>query len=223
MKLMYFYLVLAVPTYQLVSGQSPSIKYHPFFITGQLTHSLETTPLTPLTQNRMSADLTSSPSGKELSSQPPPYQLESVQVQPPSLEEEIKEFEGKYANLVHSVLVSFQQSSVSFSDIQACLMSLPVSLKLQLGNLLESKARQLSQASSISELFLILSASPYWNFHNPNLLSHLVEQFGDDQTKQQKDKYLEELRGFRMRTKVKDFIGKWTGASQSDNQELVLE
>jgi len=168
-------------------------------------------------------ELPSQPPPYQLSCQPPPYQLESVQVQPPSLEEEIKEFEGKYANLVRSVLVSFQQGSVSFRDIQACLMALPISLKLQLGNLLESKARQLSQASSTSELFFILSASPYWNFYNPNLLSHLVEQFSDEQTKQQKDKYLEELREFRMRTKVDDFISKRTGTSQPDTQELVVE
>ena len=122
-----------------------------------------------------------------------------------------------------SVLAAFQQGSISFRDIQACLTALPISRQLQLGNLLQSKALQLSQASSIKELFLILSETPYWNFLNPGLLSHLVEQFGDGPMKQQKNKYLEELRGFRMRTKVDDFMGKWTGTSQPDTQELVVE
>ena len=140
-----------------------------------------------------------------------------------SLEDEIREFEEKYANLVRSVLVAFQQGSVSFRDIRACLMALPISLKLQLGNLLQNNASQLSQASSISELFLILSGTSYWNFLNPNLLSHLVEKFGDGQTKQLKDKYLEELRGFRTRTTIEDFPGKWTGPSETDTQELVVE
>ena len=153
----------------------------------------------------------------------PPTNLESAQVKPLSIEEEIDEFEVKYAKLVHSVLVSFQQGSVSFRAIQACLMALPISLKHQWVDLLGSQARQLSQASNIGELFFILSTSPHWNFYNPYLLSHLVEQFGDEQMKQQKDKYLEELREFRMRTKVNDFIGKWTGASQPSTQELVLE
>jgi len=144
-------------------------------------------------------------------------------MQPLGIEEEIKQFEEKYRNLVHSVLVAFQQGSVSFRDIQACLMALPISRQLQLGNLLQSKTRQLFQASSIKELFLILSETPYWNFLNPSLLSHLVEEFSDGQTKQQKNKYLEELRGFRMRTKVDDFMGKWTGTSQPDTQELVVE
>ena len=122
---------------------------------------------------------------------------------------------------MRSVLVAFQQGSVSVDDIQAFLMAPPTSL--QLGNLLQNKARQLSEASSINELFYILSGSPHWNFYTPYLLSHLIKEFGDEQLKQQKDKYLEELREFRMRTKVDDFIGKWTGASQSDTQELVLE
>ena len=156
-------------------------------------------------------------------SQPPTYQLESAQVQPLSIEEEIKEFEEKYARLVQCVLVAFQQGSVSFTDIKARLMALPISLQPQFSNLVQNKARQLSEASSISELFFILSGSPFWNFYNPYLLSHLVDRFGNRQTKQQKDKYLEELRGFRMRTKVDDFMGKWTSASQPDSQELVLE
>ena len=220
---------------------------------GQLSPPPEATPLppSPLTpQSSVGADSPQpSPSAEELSSQPlpnwspsksptyqqpsqtptyhhpsqPPTNLESAQVKPLSIEEEIDEFEVKYAKLVHSVLVSFQQGSVSFSAIQACLMALPISLKHQWGDLLGSQARQLSQASNIGELFFILSTSPHWNFYNPYLLSHLVEQFGDGQTKQQKERYLEELREFRMRTKLDDFMEKWTGASQPDTQELDFE
>ena len=102
-------------------------------------------------------------------------------MQPLSIEEEIKEFEEKYARLVQCVLVAFQQGSVSFSDIQASLMALPTYLKPQFGNLLQSKACQLSEASSICELFFILSGSPYWDFYKPYLLSHLVEEFGNRQ------------------------------------------
>jgi len=222
-----------------------NIEYHPFSTTGQLTPPPEAAPLTPPTpptlltpptplvpQSNVGADSPRhSPSVEKLSFQHPTYQhpsrpptnLERVQVQPQGIGEEIKQFEEKYRNLVHSVLVGFQQGSISLRDILACLMVLPISRQLQLGNLLQNKARQLSQASSIKELFLILSETPYWNFLNPSLLSHLVEEFGDGPTKQQKNKYLEELRGFRMRTKVKDFMGKWTGTSQSDTQELVLE
>ena len=86
----------------------------------------------------------------------PPTNIESAKAQPLSLEEEIKEFEEKYRNLVRHVLVAFQQGSVSFDDIQAFLMAPPTSL--QLGNLLRSNALHLSQASSISELFYI----PFW-------------------------------------------------------------
>jgi len=205
-------------------------KYYPFSITEQLTCPPDATPLSPFTpptplipQSSVVAESPKpSPSVEELPSQPP-TNLESAQMQPLGIEEEIMQLEARYTNLVHSVLVSFQQAGVSFNDIQAYLMELPMSRQLQLGNLLQSRALQLSQASSISELFFVLSTSPYWNFLNPSLLSNLVEQFGDEQMKQQKNKYLEELRGFRIRTKVDDFMGKWTGTSQPNTQELVVE
>ena len=112
------------------------------------------TPFTPLTpQSSVGADLPQpSPSVEEpssqtptdkLSSQPSTYHhpsqpstsssLESAQMQPLSIEVEIKQLEEKYRNLMRSVLVAFQQGSVSLRDILACLMALPISLKLQLG------------------------------------------------------------------------------------------
>jgi len=54
----------------------------------------------------MGADLPQpSPSAENLSSQHPTYQIEGAQAQPLiGLEEEIRQFEEKYANLVVSVL-----------------------------------------------------------------------------------------------------------------------
>ena len=168
----------------------------------------------------MGADLPA----ENLSSQHPTYQIESAQAQPLiGLEEEIRQFEEKYANLVRSVLVAFEQGNVSLSDMKTCLITLPISLKLQLGSFLQSNALQLSQDQNIRGLFIVLSGSPSWNFLNPNLLSHLVDKFGDGKTKQLRDKYLKGLTGFRMRTKVDDFIDKWTGQSQCDTIELVME
>jgi len=165
-----------------------------------------------------------SPSAENLSSQHPTYQIESVQAQPLiGLEEEIRQFEEKYANLVCSVLVAFEQGNVLLSDIKKCLITLPISVKLKFGSFLQSNALQLDQAQSISGLFFVLSGSPSWNFLNPKLLSHLVDKFGDGKTKQLRDKYLEELTGFRKRTKVHDFIVKWTGQPQFDTKELVME
>ena len=147
-------------------------------------------------------------------------QLQGVQAHPLSLEEEIKQFEEKYADLVASVRNAFKRGGGSFEKVRNCLLQLPVSLK-QYARLLQCEASRLARASSIDELFFILS--PHWDFLNPSLLAHLVQRFGDDQTKKSVDEYLEELRKFRMRTKLSDFIDKWTGTPLPDTQEIVME
>jgi len=155
----------------------------------------------------------------------PPSQahLQGVQAQPHSfsLKEEIKQFEEKYKDLVDYVLSAFKTGRVSIKKVLKCLRQLPVSLKLQCGEFLQSQAARLSQASSIDELFFILS--PHWDFLNPSLLTHLAFRFGDDQTIREVDKYLGELREFRMRTKIDNFISMWTGTLFPDTQKIVMK
>jgi len=138
--------------------------------------------------------------------------LQGAQSQPHSLslKEEIKQFEEKYADLVVSVRNAFKRLGVSCEKFQNCLLQLPVSLK-HCAKLLQSEASRLAQASSIDELFFILS--PHWDFLNPSLIAHLAYRFGDDQTIRSVEEYLGELREFRMRTKVDNFIDMWTGGT----------
>ena len=158
-----------------------------------------------------------SPTVGELPSQSPTQQLNGVQAHPLSLEEEIKQFEEKYADLVVSVRNAF---GVSFEKVQNRLLQLPVSLK-QYARLLQSEASRLARASSIDELFFTLS--PHWDFLNPSLLAYLARRFGDDQTVRSVDEYLSELKEFRMRTKINNFIDMWTGILPPDTQEIVME
>jgi len=72
-----------------------------------------------------------------------------------------------------------------------------------------------------NELFCILS--PHWDFLNPSLLAHLAHRFSDDETIKLVDKYLAELKEFRMQTKINNFIDKWTGTLLPDTQEIVME
>ena len=131
------------------------------------------------------------------------------------------QFEEKFQNLVNHVLSAFKVGGVSIKRVLKCLRQLPVSLKLQCGEFLQSQAARLSQASSIDELFFILS--PYWDFLNPNLLAHLAHRFGDDETMRLVDEYLGELREFRSQTKINNFINKWTGTLLPDTQDFVME
>jgi len=172
-----------------------------FFLLGQLTSPLEAPLLT--------------------ASQSPTNQVEGEQAQPLSLEDEIKQFEQKFEDLVDYVLSGFKTGRVPFKRVLKCLRQLPVSLKLQCGEFLQRQAALLSRASNIEELFFILS--PYWDFLNPNLLAHLAHRFGDDQTIRSVDEYLGQLREFRMRTNINNFIDKWTGTLLPDTQEMIVE
>jgi len=121
---------------------------------------------------------------------------------------------------VVSVRNAFKRGGVSFENVQDSLLQLPVSMK-QYAKLLQSEAARLCQASSINELFFILS--PHCDFLNPSLLAHLAYRFGDEQTIRLVEEYLGELTEFRKRTKIGDFIDKWTGTCLLDTQELVIE
>ena len=158
----------------------------------QLTSSLEAATPTPLTP----------PSSTDSANRP-----EDAQAQKFSLKEEIRQFEEKYTDLTVTVQNAFITGGVSVRMILRCLQVLPASLKQQCGEFLQFQAARLSQASSINELFFILS--PHWDFLNPGLLAHLAYRFGDEQTIKSLKEYLAEVREFQMRTKV----GNFTGAS----------
>ena len=192
-------------------------------ILGQLTSPLKaippSTPLIPQSIVGTNSPQLSTGVG-ELPFQPPINQFKGSQVQPVSLEEEIKQLEKKYADLVVSIRNAFKRRRVSYEKVQDCLLQLPVSLR-QYAKLLQSEAAQLFQASSINELFFKLSL--HWDFLNPGLLAHLAYSCGDDQTIKSVDEYLGKLREFRMRTKIGVFIDKWIGKSPPNTQEIVME
>ena len=182
-----------------------------FSMLGQPTSPLEAAPLTPPVPFTPQSNVDATqpqllPSVRELPSQPPASHLEGAQAQPFSLEEEIKQFQKKYEDLVNCVLNAFRKGGVSIRRVLNCLRQLPVSLKLQCGEFLQSQTAHLSRASSIDKLFFILS--PYWDFLNPNLLAHLAYRFGDEQTIRSVEEYLAELREFRMQIKISNFIDK---------------
>ena len=189
-----------------------------FSMLGQVNSPLEAAPLTPAIHLTPQSTPQLSQSAKELPSQPSPNHLESGQALPLCLEKEIEQFEDKYEDLVADVLSGFKIGGVSVNMI---LEWLPVPLKRQYGELLQSQEAHLSQDSSIDELFFILT--PRWDFLNPSLLAYLTLRVGNEQTIILVDKYLAELREFRMRTKINDFIDRWTGTLLPDTQEFVMK
>ena len=192
-----------------------------FSVLGQVNSPLEAVPLTPAVHLTPQSIPQLSPNVKELPSQPFPNHLESGQALTLSLEEEINQFENKYEDLVAYVLSGFKTEEVSVNMVLECLLQLPVPLKQQYGELVQSQSALLSRASSIDELFFILS--PHLDFLNPNLLAHLAHRFGDEQRQSSVDEYLAELREFRRQTKINNFIVKWIGTLSPDTQEIFMK
>ena len=123
---------------------------------------------------------------------------------------EIRELERKYDDLVDEVEDSLTRTGTDLSRVKKRIIRLPVSLKHSHGDLLEPEATAaIENTTSISALFNLLH-NQHWDFLNCELLCHIVDRFGDPRTKESTEKYLEELRRFRTKTKLKDMI-QWTG------------
>ena len=98
---------------------------------------------------------------------------------------------------------------------------LPINLKAQFSELVRSQAKALVEASSVDEIFMIIS--PYWNSLHPTLLEYLVKKLEDGELDTRMRQYMEKLREFRVCTKLGKFIDKWTGGIPPGFNEFVLK
>ena len=140
--------------------------------------------------------------------------------------DEIHKLERKYDDLVDDVEDSLTKAGTDLSKVKKRIVRLPVFLKHSHPKLLEKGSRKAIQsAEDINELFSVLH-NEHWDFLNCELLCHIVDRFGDPETKQSTEKYVEELRRFRTKTKLKDLI-RWTGTRYAKSlpieKHLVLK
>lgn len=170
------------------------------------TCSFEATPITPL-------PLPIPSTREELSSQELECSHQSL-----TIKKEIDELKKKYETLTSDVLKVFKRRELSVEDIMQRIRQLPDPLKQRCSDFILAQASRLSRASSIDEIFLILSF--YWDFLNPGLLVHLTDRF--DQARTLVDKYMKDLRGFRKRTKLKDLINLLTSPARPDSDQIVM-
>ena len=141
------------------------------------------------------------------------------------LERKYDELERKYDDLVDEVEDSLTKAGTDLSRVKKRIIRLPVSLKNLHWDLLEPEATAaIENTTSIKGLFNFLH-SRHWDFLNCELLCHIVDRFGDPETIRSKEKYLDELRRFRTKTKLRDLI-RWTGTRYAKilpaEKELVL-
>ena len=137
-----------------------------------------------------------------MSPSPPPqspYTLESGE-----LEANIEKLEKRFNDLVETVESSFIKIGVPLIKIQKSIKSIPVTLKLQLGECFKREAARFLKTESIEQLFIELSY--FWDYLSPGLLHFLVKRFGSSDDKCSMKTYLQELSAFRRCVKIGDFI-----------------
>ena len=83
------------------------------------------------------------------------------------------------------------------------LINLPLSTKFKHLLFLRKKRRQIEDAKSVSKVFEILE--DLWNYTDYALLQRIVQEFADDEIREEMKVYTAELEEFEKRTTVKDF------------------
>ena len=124
-----------------------------------------------------------------------------------SLEEEIKRLDDEYIDIESLVLETITKYNISHKTMLRWVQVMPLEIKTQFSQMVVAQAKTLSNASNADELFIILSH--YWNSQHPNLLKYLIRKLGDDILNERIEHYMEQLRRFRVRTTLGNFIDKW--------------
>ena len=83
------------------------------------------------------------------------------------------------------------------------LKYLPISKRFEHMKFLEDKREAIQKASSVSEIFKLLRK--YWNYTDFALLRRLINEFGDNNTKEVMERYISSLETFERRTTIKDY------------------
>ena len=138
-----------------------------------------------------------------------------------SIKEEIERLDEEYTEIENLLLETIKHHNVPHTTMLKWIQVLPMALKSQFSELLQMKAKDLCNASSVDELYIIVS--PYWNLLHPTLLEHLIKRLADGQLRNRMNRYTDDLYKFRIRTKLGDFIEKWIGGAPPGFDDFAME
>ena len=130
----------------------------------------------------------------------------TIQSSESNIEREIQELEREFLKVVREAAKNLR--AVEISEVKDCVMQLPVSVRYRHIRFLERNHSAIASATSVDSILAILGL--YWSYFNYGLLNEIVHQLGSDATKQLMEQYMEKLRRFRVKTKLRDFVGKST-------------
>lgn len=138
-----------------------------------------------------------------------------------SIDNQIARLDEKYVVIENLVLETIRQQSIPVKKMLQWVLVLPMMLKAQFSESLQAQRKEMSDASNVDELFLILSQ--YWNSLQPSLLEHLVTKLQDTRLRIRMKDYLRDLENFRKCTILGEFVDKWMGVVPSGLEEFIVE
>ena len=139
-----------------------------------------------------------------------------------TIPERIQTMEIKFHQLVDKVQDGLLEQNIPLQGLKRCITRLPAFTKDQHIAFISKNLTAIRESESVEEIFSLLSS--YWDFLNYTLLEHIVDKFGNNDTKASMVNYVAELVAFRRTTKLSDFISHWpfTGKLPPDMSELVI-
>ena len=133
----------------------------------------------------------------------------------------IERLDEQYIEIEQLVFKTIKRRKVPLDDILDWIRFPPLPLRTQFADLVQTRVKLLATVSSVDELFFILSS--YWNSLHPDILEYLIRKLGDEDLKTRMERYMDDLRRFRIQTTLGDFLDKWIGEIPPGYQEFVLE
>ena len=120
------------------------------------------------------------------------------------IREEASELDTQFAAVVGQAEFCFSvresKCKTFLPKFRITLTNLPISKKFEH---LKFLCEELGSASSVSEIFKLLRQ--YWKYTDFALLHHLINKFGDEETKEMMKIYTSSLETFEKQTTIKDF------------------
>ena len=137
--------------------------------------------------------------------------------------ERIRIMEDKFDQLVDKAQDGLVEQNIPLQRLKRCITRLPASIKYQHIAFVEEKLKDITNSECMEEIFGVVNL--YWDFLNYTLLEHIIDKFGNNDTKTAMAKFVSELVAFRKATKLSDFITHWpcTGKIPPDMSKLVTK
>ena len=135
-----------------------------------------------------------------------------------------KLMEESFASLLLTACIELRKLGVPIDEVVLYLTSLKASTQAD-EPLFDKYTLSLLNESNLNQIFTILSRTGAVNFLNFRLLQLVVMKFGNQNLKDQVEKYSEEVTKFMRETKFTDFYCIWSGQAAHGsvpNSQLVI-